>query len=115
MMEVELADTLYSRIADKLAVVCGAIPRRSHTPTRTSLSPMLAEFQHQLRAAGDYLQAHGLDSLPAACRSIPLEVFGAIQIDRPGCAGSLLHSLPTMPDDDQQRLWTGAAGHTLLA
>ena len=76
---------------------------------------MLAEFQHQLHAAGDYLQAHGIDSLPAACRTVPLEVFGAIQIDRPEYAGSLLRCLPTMPDDDAQRLWTGAAGHVLLA
>jgi len=76
---------------------------------------MLAEIKHQLAAAGDYLQVHGIDSLPAACCSIPLEVFGAIQIDRPNYALPLLSALPTMPSDDAQRLWTGAAGHVLLA
>lgn len=114
MMEVELADSLCSRTADNPAGGAASPEMLTHADPSVAV-PMLTEFQHQLRAAGDYLQAHGLDSLPDACRSIPLEVFGAIQIDRPRCAGSLLHSLPTMPDDDQQRLWTGAAGHTLLA
>jgi hypothetical protein len=75
---------------------------------------MLAEIQDQLRAAGDYLQAHGPDSLPVACRNIPLDVFGAIQIDRPVVADSLLRLLPSMPSDEAQLLWTGAAGHVLL-
>jgi SAM-dependent methyltransferase len=75
---------------------------------------LLAELQHRLRAAGEWLSAHGLDSLPAACRGIPLDIFGAIQIDRPECAAALLRWLPTMPSDDTQRLWTGAAGHVLL-
>lgn len=75
---------------------------------------MLSEIQQQLRTAGDYVQTHGVDSLPVACRCIPLEVFGSIQIDRPRYANSLLRSLPTMPSDDDQRLWAGAAGHVLL-
>jgi len=76
---------------------------------------MLAEIQHQLRTAGDHLQDRGIESLPEACAAIPLEVFGAIQIDRPETADRLLHFLPTMPADDVQVLWTGASGHVLLA
>ena len=76
---------------------------------------MLAEIQHQLRAAGDHLHSHGIDSLPEACAAIPLEVFGALQIDRPDSAQRLLQLLPTMPSDEVQLLWTGASGHTLLA
>ena len=76
---------------------------------------MLSEIQQQLRTAGDYLQAYGVDSLPVACRYVPLETFGAVQIDRPAYADRLLRALPTMPTDDEQRLWTGAAGHVLLA
>ena len=76
---------------------------------------MLTELQQQLRAAGDYVHAHGIDSLPLACRRIPLEAFGAIQIDRPAYAYPLVNSLPTMPTDDEQRLWAGAAGHVLLS
>jgi len=76
---------------------------------------LLSEFQSQLRAAGEFLSAHGVDSLPAACQGIPLDVFGAIQIDRPEYADTLLRWLPTMPSEDAQRLWTGAAGHGLLA
>ena len=33
----------------------------------------------------------------------------------PRYAHPLLRSLPTMPGDDEQRLWAGAAGHVLLA
>src|SRR5262245_12488039 len=76
---------------------------------------MLAEIQQGLRDAADHLHAHGIDSLPAACHAIPLEVFGAIQIDRPEPAQPLLRFLPTMPSDDVQVLWTGASGHALLA
>ena len=76
---------------------------------------MLAEIQHQLRTAGDHLHSRGIESLPIACAAIPLEVFGAIQIDRPETAAELLHFLPTMPSDDVQVLWTGASGHVLLA
>ena len=52
--------------------------------------------------------------LPEACATIPLEVFGAIQIDRPDAAQDLLNFLPTMPGDDVQELWAGASGHVLL-
>ena len=76
---------------------------------------MLVEIQHQLRTAADHLHSHGIDSLPEACATIPLEVFGAIQIDRPDTARQLLTFLPTMPGDDVQLLWTGASGHVLLA
>lgn len=76
---------------------------------------MLEEIQHQLRAAAEHLHARGIESLPAACAAIPLEVFGAIQIDRPDAAERLLHFLPTMAPDDVQVLWTGASGHVLLA
>ena len=76
---------------------------------------MLAETEHQLRAAADHLHSHGIDSLPTACASIPLETFGAIQIDRPESAEQLLRFLPTMPSDDVQVLWTGSSGHVLLA
>jgi SAM-dependent methyltransferase len=75
---------------------------------------MLVEIQHQLRTAADHLHSHGIDSLPEACATIPLEVFGAIQIDRPSTAQDLLNFLPTMPDDDAQVLWAGASGHVLL-
>jgi hypothetical protein len=78
-------------------------------------APVLAEFQGQLWEAAEHLSVHGLDALPTACRNIPLEVFGAIQIDRPDCASGLLRVLPSMPSDETQVLWTGAAGHTLLA
>ena len=76
---------------------------------------MLSEIQHELRIAVGYLQTHGIDALPEACRTIPLEVFGAIQIDRPEPAEQLLRFLPTMPSDDVQLLWTGSSGHSLLA
>jgi len=76
---------------------------------------MLAEIQHQLRTAGDHLHSRGVEYLPAACAAVPLEVFGASQIDRPQAAERLLHFLPTMPSDDVQVLWTGASGHVLLA
>jgi SAM-dependent methyltransferase len=76
---------------------------------------MLAEIRHQIATAGRHVEQHGIDTLPAACASIPIEVFGALQIDRPPLAEPLLRSLPTMPGDDVQLLWTGAAGHTLLA
>jgi SAM-dependent methyltransferase len=76
---------------------------------------MLAEIHTQLREAADHLQSRGIDSLPEACATIPLEVFGAVQIDRPDAAQPLLQFLPTMPADDVQLLWTGASGHALLA
>jgi hypothetical protein len=76
---------------------------------------MLADIQHQLRAAADHLDSRGIDSLPEACATIPLEVFGALQIDRPDAAQRLLQFLPTMPSDEVQLLWTGASGHALLA
>src|SRR5262245_4870942 len=76
---------------------------------------MLVEIDHMLRSAGEDLRTEGIDSLPAACRTIPLGVFGAIQIDRPEPAQQLLSFLPTMPNDEVQLLWTGSSGHTLLA
>ena len=76
---------------------------------------MLAEIQHVLSAAGDQLRTQGVDSLPVVCRTIPLGVFGAMQIDRPEAAQELLSFLPTMPSDDVQLSWTGSSGHALLA
>ena len=76
---------------------------------------MLAEIQHQLRLAAEHLRIHGPDTIPEACAAIPLETFGAIQIDRPESAVPLLDFLPTMPSDDVQVLWTGSSGHVLLA
>jgi trans-aconitate methyltransferase len=83
--------------------------------TRDHPYRMFTEIEHRLRSAADLLQARGLDALPVACRAIPLEIFGAIQIDRPEPAQQLLRFLPTMPSDDVQLLWTGSSGHTLLA
>ena len=72
---------------------------------------MLAEIQHQLHLAAEHLRIHGPDTIPEACAAIPLETFGAIQIDRPESAVPLLYFLPTMPSDDVQVLWTGSSGH----
>ena len=76
---------------------------------------MLAEIQHQLRTAGDHLHSRGIESLPEACAAIPLEVFGAVQIDRPesGCGTAAFPSDDAR--DDVQVLWTGGSGHGLLA
>ena len=76
---------------------------------------MLAEIQHQVRAAAAHLQSRGIDALPEACAPIPLEVFGALQIERPEIAEPLQKYLPTMPSDEVQLLWTGASGQVLLA
>ena len=53
--------------------------------------------------------------LPEACASIPLEVFGASKSIDPPSPTAPPGFLPTMPSDDVQLLWTGAAGHVLLA
>lgn len=49
-----------------------------------------------------------------AFSNIPLEVFGAIQIDRPEWLPNLMRWMPRMAPDEAQTLWTGTCGHALL-
>ena len=46
--------------------------------------------------------------------SIPLDIFGRIQIDRPPEYPNLLRWLPDMPSSEIQKNWTGSDGHILM-
>lgn len=79
---------------------------------------MLKLIEQELAAAEQ--QLNGLDEippdfLPKLFRRVPLEVFGAIQIDRPAEFPRLMSALPLMPSTEIQQNWTGNHGHTLLA
>lgn len=54
------------------------------------------------------------DDMPTLFDFIPLEVFGAIEIDAPKAFPNLVSWLPKMVSDEAQEAWTGSSGHVLL-
>ncbi len=46
--------------------------------------------------------------------NIPLDIFARIQVDRPSEYASIMHWLPELPSENDQRIWTGSSGHELM-
>ncbi|MFM8415213.1 MAG: class I SAM-dependent methyltransferase [Planctomycetota bacterium] len=67
----------------------------------------LAEIDRRLAAAPDL-------PLPEAMRTVPLEVFAELLLGVPGHLPAVAARLPSMPDDQVQRNWTGNHGMALM-
>lgn len=52
--------------------------------------------------------------MPALFDAVPLEVFGALQVDAPDSFPNLMSWLPRMASNEAQEAWTGSSGHVLL-
>lgn len=52
--------------------------------------------------------------MPVLFDSIPLEIFGAIEIEAPESLPNLVSWLPKMVSNEVQEAWTGSSGHVLL-
>lgn len=72
------------------------------------------EFRRQLLEADSRIGDADLADIPHIFDRIPLETFGAIQIDRPDWLPNLNAWLPQMASDEVQVSWTGSSGHVLL-
>lgn len=76
--------------------------------------PNLQEFRNQLISVDNKIPGTAPKDIPRLFEYVPLEIFGAIQIDRPAWIPNLLAWLPKMAPDEVQNSWTGSSGHELL-
>jgi hypothetical protein len=75
---------------------------------------MLKEFRDLLYTVDEKLPTLTHDELVLEFSTIPLEIFGWLQIDRPREFPNLLKWLPKMPSAEIQTSWTGATGNVLM-
>ena len=72
---------------------------------------MHEQFEDILSAIDGKIADLSPQALQQELQSVPLEVLGRIQIDRPAQFPNLMSWLPSMPSKETQRTWTGEAGH----
>lgn len=75
---------------------------------------MLSEFSTVLHEIDQRMVGLNSEQIQEAFDALPLEVFGALQIERPLEFPNLISWMPMMASDEVQRAWTGNAGHILL-
>lgn len=75
---------------------------------------MLELFRNELEAIDREISLDNPGAFPRLFSRIPLDLFGAIQVDRPNGLSHLMSILPQMPTAEVQNHWTGAADHVLL-
>ncbi len=76
---------------------------------------LIGGIQDQLKSVDDKILTTAPRDVPALFDMVPLETFGAIQIERPDWAPNLMSWLPAMAPDEVQEAWTGSSGPVLMA
>ena len=75
---------------------------------------ILDAFHNELSAIDKNIAHMSPEQICQAFSTVPLDTFGRLQIDRPKQYPNLMKWFAQMPSDEEQSIWAGAHGHTLM-